>query len=58
MDELLSTEQLAKALQVPITTLYQWRYKREGPPAMRVGRHLRYRMADVERWLTEREKVS
>jgi hypothetical protein len=35
-------------LQVPVKTLYTWRYKDGSSP---VGRHLRYRWEDVEDWL-------
>ena len=50
-DPLLSTQQLASYLDLPITTLYQWRYQRQGPAAFRVGRHLRYRWSDVQAWI-------
>jgi excisionase family DNA binding protein len=43
---------VASYLQVPVKTLYTWRYKRVGPKAHRVGRHLRYRWEDVEAWLS------
>ena len=43
--------EVADYLQVPVKTLYQWRYQGEGPRAYRVGRHLRYRWEDVEAWL-------
>jgi len=46
-DRLLSVEDLAEYLGVPATTLYQWRYRREGPRGFRVGRHLRYQRIDV-----------
>lgn len=36
---------------IPISTLYAWRHRRLGPPAIRVGRHLRYRPEDVEQWI-------
>ena len=49
--------ELAAILGVPLSTLYQWRYKGEGPPACKVGRHLRYRREAVERWLLDRESV-
>lgn len=48
---LLSTEEVARILVVPVTTLYCWRYKGRGPKASRVGKHLRYRMTDVAEWL-------
>ena len=48
---LLTTEEVARILVVPITTLYCWRYKGTGPKAFRVGKHLRYRLADILDWL-------
>lgn len=50
-DRLLTVTELANYLGLPVTTLYQWRYRRQGPPGFRVGRHLRYRWADVEAWI-------
>lgn len=50
-DRLITVQELADYLEVPVKTLYAWRYRREGPPGLRVGRHLRYRCADVERWI-------
>jgi excisionase family DNA binding protein len=54
MDRLVNVKELASYLDVPVKTLYAWRYRREGPPAFRVGRHLRYRWSDVERWVEGR----
>lgn len=51
MEKLLSPEELADQLGVPIGTIYRWNYVRSGPPAIKVGRHVRYRPADVDRWL-------
>ncbi|MFF3085642.1 helix-turn-helix transcriptional regulator [Streptomyces nojiriensis] len=45
-----TAEEVAGFLQVPVATLYQWRHKRQGPPAVRVGRHLRFDWTDVEAW--------
>lgn len=50
-DQLLNVEQLANYLGVPVATLYQWRYRREGPPGFRVGRYVRYRWTDVAEWI-------
>lgn len=50
-NRLLSVTELANYLSVPVATLYAWRYRGEGPPALRVGRYLRYRWSDVQRWL-------
>ena len=53
-DRLVNVQELADYLDVPVKTLYAWRYRCEGPPAFRVGRHLRYRWSDVERWIEGR----
>ena len=59
MDErLLSPHEVAAFLGVPLQTIYRWRYRHEGPCGYRVGRHVRYRIADVERWLEERRDAS
>jgi excisionase family DNA binding protein len=51
-DRLWTVQQLAEFLGVPVATLYQWRTKRYGPTGLRIGKHIRYRPADVERWLS------
>jgi DNA binding domain, excisionase family len=50
---LLTVEQVAEYYGVPVPTLYQWRHRGIGPRASKVGRHLRYRFDDVEKWLDE-----
>lgn len=50
-DRLLTVEELAEYLGVPVATLYQWRYRREGPKGFRVGRHVRYRWSEIEAWV-------
>ncbi|MEA2000481.1 MAG: helix-turn-helix domain-containing protein [Actinomycetota bacterium] len=57
LDRLLTVEDLAEYLDVPVATIYAWRYRRQGPPGFRVGRHLRYRRADVEQWISDRLKA-
>jgi excisionase family DNA binding protein len=54
LEPLIDVQQLADYLDVPVKTLYAWRYRREGPPAFRVGRHLRYRRTDIRRWIQQR----
>ena len=54
LEPLLSAQDLADFLHVPIATIYAWRYRGEGPPGFRVGRHLRYRWTDIQRWLDQR----
>lgn len=52
-ERLWSIEDTAEYLQIPVGTLYRWRYRRTGPRAFKVGRHLRYDPNDVRRWLHE-----
>lgn len=53
-DAWLSATDLAEWLRVPAATVYRWRYHGTGPVGHRVGRHLRFRLADVEVWLDSR----
>lgn len=46
--------ELAQWLQVSVQTVYDWNSKGTGPQAHKIGRHLRFRRADVERWLGSR----
>jgi excisionase family DNA binding protein len=54
----LTTDELAERLKVPTATIHQWRLKRYGPPAVKMGRFLRFRLSDVERWEEEQEALS
>jgi excisionase family DNA binding protein len=55
---LLKPDDLAEYLGVPVKTLYEWRSRGGGPPGIRIGRHLRYRMSDVQTWLNERTSAT
>ena len=57
-DRLWTTKEVAAFLGVPVTTLHRWRYEGKGPVAHRVGRHLRFRRVDTEKWLAEQRDVS
>ena len=57
-ERLWSTAELAEYLGVPVKTIHQWRYKRKGPRGFRVGRHLRFRPADVRAWEDEQLEAS
>ena len=52
-ERLLTPGEVAEHLGVPIATLYAWRHRSEGPPALKIGRHLRYRARDLEAWLAQ-----
>lgn len=53
-DPLMSTQDLAEYLGVPVGTVHVWRRDRNGPIGHRVGRHVRYRRDDVDEWLAGR----
>lgn len=43
--------EVATYLRMPVETMYAWRKRGYGPPAARLGRHLRYDPADVRAWV-------
>lgn len=50
-EPLLTTDQVAAWLQVPADTVRWWRKRGRGPRFVPLGRHVRYRPADVEAYL-------
>ena len=50
-DRLLDVADVAAYCKVAPTAPYYWRKRGEGPPAVHVGRRLRYRQRDVDAWL-------
>jgi excisionase family DNA binding protein len=54
MEHLLTPEEVAKAVGLPVKTLYAWRAKGYGPPSARIGRHVRYRAEDVRAFIDQR----
>ncbi|MFG1886462.1 helix-turn-helix transcriptional regulator [Micromonospora sp. NPDC049051] len=53
-ERLWSVTDVSTFLGIPVGTLYQWRHRRIGPRASRVGRHLRYDPADVRAWFNDK----
>lgn len=45
--------EVAAYLGVPVATLAQWTYRSVGPKSIKVGRHVRYRWSDVEKFLDQ-----
>lgn len=56
VSEVLTPAQASEYLQVPVETLRRWRSVGIGPRHAKVGRHVRYRRAALDRWLDERER--
>ncbi len=50
---LLTVEETASLLGVKPGTLYNWKSMRVGPPSIKVGHLLRYRLEDLEAWLQQ-----
>jgi excisionase family DNA binding protein len=50
---MLTPAEVATILAVPQGTLTTWRQNGSGPRWVRVGRHVRYARAELERWLRE-----
>lgn len=57
-ESLLTPEQVSELLGIPVGTLYGWRHKGNGPRAIKIGRHLRYRRSDVDGWIDSRAQLS
>ncbi len=53
LSRLMSPQEIADYLQMPVATLQTWRAKGTGPRGYRIGKHVRYRLEDVETWLAE-----
>lgn len=58
MKQLLTIEQVADLLQVPVDTLYYWRSTKYGPQAMKVGKYLRWRPDAIDAWLVSLEEAA
>jgi len=57
LDPLLSIEDLAEYLGVPVTTIYDWRVDGKGPCGVRVGRHVKFTVTDVLAWIDNQREA-
>lgn len=53
IDRMWTVDDVAAYLRVPVKTLYQWKWRGEGPPVRKIGRHLRYDPTAVRAWATD-----
>jgi predicted DNA-binding transcriptional regulator AlpA len=53
-DAILTEVEIADFLKLSTRTLQSWRIKSDGPPFIRVGRAIRYRLRDVVAWIEAR----
>lgn len=52
MVNILNPEQVSSILKVKVSTIYQWTHQRF-IPHVKIGRFVRFREDEIERWLTE-----
>lgn len=55
-DALLTTEQLSELRNVPSNRIEKERLKGDGPPFIRDGRLVRYRLGDYRAWLASKQR--
>ena len=55
-DELLTMQEVADLVRVPLATLRYWRHLGTGPRSFRIGRSVRYWHTDVLHWLEEQSR--
>jgi excisionase family DNA binding protein len=53
VNDYLTEAELAELLKVSVKTVRNWRKAGTGPPALRLGRGIRYRRRDVEAWASD-----
>ncbi len=54
-DTLLSPQQVADWLNIPVKTLYEWRLRNGPVCGFRVGRHVRYERREVEDYIRQQQ---
>jgi predicted DNA-binding transcriptional regulator AlpA len=52
-DELLTIQEVADVVRVPVATLRYWRHLGAGPRSFRIGRSVRYWRTEVFAWLND-----
>ncbi len=57
LEPLLSIEELAAYLDVPVTTIRDWRTDGKGPCAIKVGGRVRFATSDVLAWLLRQRET-
>ncbi|HEV8164589.1 MAG TPA: helix-turn-helix domain-containing protein [Actinomycetota bacterium] len=55
-DRLLSVEEVAERLGVPVSTLHYWSHRGEELVGARIGRRLRYRESQVDAYIAAKFK--
>lgn len=53
-EPLVKPQEVADFLGMPVATIHNWRARGIGPRAYRIGKHVRYRLSEVEAWVATR----
>jgi excisionase family DNA binding protein len=54
LEQLLTTEELARYLGVAVQTIHLWRTQKTAPPGTRMGKGLVFPKSGVDQWLKDR----
>ena len=57
LEPLMTIDALAEYLDVPVTTIRDWRTDGKGPCAIRVGGRVRFAVSDVLSWLAAQRET-
>jgi hypothetical protein len=57
-DTLMTTEQLAAVRNVPASRIEKERLKGEGPPFIKDGHLVRYRLGDYRKWVAGKQRFT
>lgn len=49
-DQHLKEEDLARRWGLSVRTLQRWRWAKKGPPYLKIGHRVVYRLSDIEAW--------
>ena len=55
--EMVTTKELAELIGVPVATLNNWRSIGRGPRSFRLGRAVKYLVADVAVWIEQQQQA-
>lgn len=54
LGDMFDIQEAARALNMKVTTLYQWNHRGTGPKYYRVGTKVGYKYSDLVLWMQER----
>ena len=58
LEPMLTVRELSALLGVPVSTIYDWRIHGKGPVAHRLGKRLKYTVADVRTWVDAQRETA